>query len=133
MESGVIFEDNLNFRQQISIACNSCFYLMRGLHRYLSLSVTKTVSLIFSPSNTTEISTLDSCRISFLRICTHTYQVLSSIQTDYLHLLLIRAKKARQLRSPNSHLLFVPRFQTNIESSYFSVSHLLSGTHSLIM
>ena len=55
-------------------------------------------------------------RIIF-KLCTLTYQAPSSKQPGYLHSLLLPAKKARQIRSSNSDL-FVPRFKTNIGSSF---------------
>ena len=51
-------------------------------------------------------------RIMF-KICTITYQALSSKQPAYLHSLLTPARQPRQLRSSNSNLLFVPSVKTN--------------------
>ena len=50
-------------------------------------------------------------RIIF-KLCTITYQALSSKQPAYLHSLLIPARQPRQLRSSNSNLLFVPSVKT---------------------
>ena len=47
---------------------------------------------------------------------------LSSGQPAYLHSLLTPARKARQLQSSTSHLLFIPRIKTNIGSRAFSVA-----------
>ena len=65
-----------------------------------------------------------SCIISFLfvivilKICTVTYQGLSSKQPAYLYSLLTHARKPRQLRSSSFNLLFVPRVETNIRTIY---------------
>ena len=58
-------------------------------------------------------------RIIF-KICTITYQTLLSGQPAYLHSLLTPARRARQLRSSTSHLLFIPRIKTNIGTRAFS-------------
>ena len=60
-------------------------------------------------------------RIIF-KICTITYQALSSGQPAYLHSLLTPARKARQLRSSTSHLLFNPRIKTSIGTRAFSIA-----------
>ena len=50
----------------------------------------------------------------FIKICTITYQALSSKQPTYLHSLLTPARQPRQLRSSISSLLFVPSVKTNV-------------------
>ena len=56
------------------------------------------------------------------KICTITYQALSSRQPAYLHSLLTPARKARQLRSSTSHLFFIPRIKTNIGTRAFLIA-----------
>ena len=48
------------------------------------------------------------------KICTITYQALSSKQPAYLHSPLTPARQPRQLPSSNSNLLFVPSVKTNV-------------------
>ena len=60
-------------------------------------------------------------RIIF-KICTITYQALSSKQPAYLHSLLTPARQPRQLRSSNSNLRFVPSVKTNVGTKAFSVA-----------
>ena len=56
------------------------------------------------------------------KICTITYQALSSKQPSFLHSLLTPAKQPRQLRSSNYNLLFVPSVKTNVGTRAFSVA-----------
>ena len=57
------------------------------------------------------------------KICTITYQALSSKQPAYsTHSRLTPAKQPRQLRSSNSNLLFVPNVKTNVGTRAFSVA-----------
>ena len=60
-------------------------------------------------------------RIIF-KICTITYQALSTKQPAYLHSMLTPARQPRQLRSSGSGLLYVPRFKTNAGTRAFSVA-----------
>ena len=60
-------------------------------------------------------------RIIF-KICTITYQALSTKQPAYLHSMLTPARQPRQLRSSGSGLLFVPRVKTNAGTRAFSVA-----------
>ena len=60
----------------------------------------------------------------FLKICTITYQALSSKQPAYLLSLLTPARQPRQLRSSNSNILFVPSVKTNVGTRTFSVAAL---------
>ena len=62
-------------------------------------------------------------RIIF-KICTITYQTLSSNQPAYLHSLLTPARQLslRQLRSSNFNILFVPSVKTNVGTRGFSVA-----------
>ena len=60
-------------------------------------------------------------RIIF-KICTITYQALSSGHPAYLHSLFTPARMARQLRSSTSRLLFIPRIKTNIGTRTFSIA-----------
>ena len=60
-------------------------------------------------------------RIVF-KICTITYPALSPKQPAYLHSLLT---PARQLRSSNNNLLFVPSVKANVGTRAFSVIFLL--------
>ena len=46
----------------------------------------------------------------------------STSNVEYLHSLLIAAKKSSQLRSPISQLLFILRFKTTIRSRSFSAA-----------
>ena len=57
-------------------------------------------------------------RIIF-KICTITYEVLSSKQPAYLNSLLTPARQPRQLQSSNSDLLFVPSVKTNVRTRAF--------------
>ena len=44
---GIAFDKNFNFRQHISQTCRCCFYHIRdirGIRRYMSLSVAKTIA-----------------------------------------------------------------------------------------
>ena len=63
-----------------------------------------------------------------LKICTLTYQALSTKQPAYLHSMLTAARQPRQLRSSGSGLLSVPRVKTNAGPRAFS--HQLCGIHS---
>ena len=56
------------------------------------------------------------------KICTVTYQALSSKQPAYLHSLLTLARQPRQLRSSDSNLLFVLSVKTNVGTKAFSVA-----------
>ena len=60
-------------------------------------------------------------RIIF-KICTITYQALSSKQPAYLYSLLTPARQPRELRSFNSNLLFVPCVKTNVGIRAFLVA-----------
>ena len=60
-------------------------------------------------------------RIIF-KICTITYQALSTKQPAYLHSMLTPARQPRQLRSSGSGLLSVPRVKTNAGTRAFSVA-----------
>ena len=60
-------------------------------------------------------------RIIF-KICTITYQALSSKQPAYLYSLLTPARQPRHLRSSNSNLFFVPIVKTNVRITAFSVA-----------
>ena len=60
-------------------------------------------------------------RIIF-KICTITYQALSSKQPAYLHSMLTPARQPRQLRSSGSKLLSSPRVKTNSGTRVFSVA-----------
>ena len=60
-------------------------------------------------------------RIIF-KICTITYEALSSGQPAYLHSLLTPTRKARQFRSSTSHLVCIPRIKKNIVSRAFSIA-----------
>ena len=57
-------------------------------------------------------------RIIF-KICTITYQALSSKQPAYLHSLLTPARQPRQFRSSNSNLFFFPSVKSNVETRAF--------------
>ena len=59
-------------------------------------------------------------RIMF-KMCTITYQALSSKQPSYLHTLLTPIRKPIQLRSSTSDLLFVPKVNTNMGTRAFAV------------
>ena len=59
-------------------------------------------------------------RIMF-KMCTITYQALSSKQPSYLHTLLTPIRKSIQLRSSTSDLLFVPKVNTNMGTRAFAV------------
>ena len=56
------------------------------------------------------------------KICTITYQALSTKQPAYLHSMLTPARQPRQLRSTGSGLLSVPRVKTNAGTRAFSVA-----------
>ncbi len=60
-------------------------------------------------------------RIMF-KICTITYQALSSKQPSYLHSMLTPARQTRQLRSSSSKLLSVPRVKTKAGTRAFSAA-----------
>ena len=60
-------------------------------------------------------------RIIF-KICTITYQALSTKQPAYLHSMLTPARQPRQLRSSGSGLLSAPRVKTNAGTRAFSVA-----------
>ena len=60
-------------------------------------------------------------RIIF-KICTITYQAISTKQPAYLHSMLTPARQPRQLRSYGSGLLSVPRVNTNAGTRAFSVA-----------
>ena len=72
------------------------------------------------------------CSIVF-KICTNTYQALSSKQPTYLHSLLTPARQPRQLRSSNYNLLFVPSVKTNVVTRACSVAAPTLGTHSMLV
>ena len=55
------------------------------------------------------------------KMCTVTYQALSSKQPSYLHTLLTPIRKPIQLRSSTSDLLFVPKVNTNMGTRAFAV------------
>ena len=59
-------------------------------------------------------------RIMF-KMCTITYQALSSKQPSCLHTLLTPISKPIQLRSSTSDLLFVPKVNTNMGTRAFAV------------
>ena len=59
-------------------------------------------------------------RIMF-KMCTITYQALSSKQPSYLHTLLTPIRKPIQLRSSTSDLLLVPKVNTNMGTRAFAV------------
>ena len=59
-------------------------------------------------------------RILF-KMCTITYQALSSKQPSYLHTLLTPIRKPIQLRSSTSDLLFVPKINANMGTRAFAV------------
>ena len=60
-------------------------------------------------------------RIIF-KICTITYQALSSTQPAYLNSMLTPARNSRQLRSTSSNPLYIPRVKTKAETRAFSVA-----------
>ena len=60
-------------------------------------------------------------RIIF-KMCTITYQALSTKQPAYLHSMLTPARQPRQLRSSSACLLSVPRVKTNAGTRSFSVA-----------
>ena len=64
------------------------------------------------------------------KICTITYQVLSSKQPAYLHSMLTPARQPRQPRSSGSGLLPVPRLRQTLELELSRLLHQLCGTHS---
>ena len=51
------------------------------------------------------------------KICTLTYQTISSKQTAYLHSLLTPPRQPRQFRSSNFNLLFVPSVKTDVRTN----------------
>ena len=64
------------------------------------------------------------------KICTITYQALSTKQPAYLYSMLTPARQPRQLRSSGSGLLSVPRVKTNAGTRAFSVAAPVCGIHS---
>ena len=70
---------------------------------------------------------------AMFKICTFTYQALSSKQPAYLHSLLVPARQPRQLRQSNYNHLFVPSVKTNVGTRAFQLLHRLCGTHSLLV
>ena len=68
-------------------------------------------------------------RIIF-KICTITYQALSTKQPAYLHSMLTPARQPRQLWSSGSGLLSIPRVKTNAGTRAFLLPHQPCGIHS---
>ena len=120
---------NFNFRQHISQTCRCCFYHIRDLRRirrYMSLSVAKTIAtalvssrLDYCNSLLHNIAIKDITYRIIFKICTITYQALSTKQPAHLHAMLI---PKRQLRSSSACLLSVPRVKTNAGTRAFSVA-----------
>ena len=79
---------------------------------------------IFFDKGSHEISALTPYALShnFFRICTTTYQALSSTQPTYLTSMLAPARNSRLLRSMSSNPLYIPRVKTKIGTHAFSVA-----------
>ena len=69
-------------------------------------------------------------RIIF-KICTITYQTLSSGETSYIFYMFSLAPKPRELRSSGFHLLSVAKVKTQTGTRTFQLLSLLFGIHPL--
>ena len=89
--SQVMFDENLNFKQHISKTCRCCFYHIRDLRRFISLSVAKTIatalvssrleycnSLLYNTANK-DIAKLQRVQNCFARVVTRSPRFSRSV------------------------------------------------------
>ena len=129
-----------HFRQHISQTCRCCFGHIRDLRRirrHMSFDVTKTIATALVSSrldycNSLYHNSVVRYRIIF-KICTLTYQALSSKQPASLHSLLTPARQPRRFRSSNSNLLLFPVVRQMSELKLSRFLHRLCGINYLLV